>query len=106
MALEEIAAKLDACGDLAYICSSPSRNNNMMHTIRLRVDDRVYQNLMWLLGKFSKEEIQVIEENGAFLSVKEYLSSQLAEAERDSAGYMDIDQLDEALEATLRKYEA
>ena len=78
----------------------------MMHTIRLRVDDRVYQNLMWLLGKFSKEEIQVIEENEAFLSVKEYLSSQLAEAERDSAGYMDIDQLDEALEATLRKYEA
>ena len=78
----------------------------MMHTIRLRVDDRVYQKLMWLLGKFSKEEIQVIEENEAFLSVKEYLSSQLAEAERESAEYMDIDQLDEALEATLRKYEA
>ena len=77
-----------------------------MHTIRLRVDDRVYQKLMWLLGKFSKEEIQVIEENEAFLSVKEYLSSQLAEAERESAEYMDIDQLDEALEATLRKYEA
>jgi hypothetical protein len=83
-----------------------AKNNNMMHTIRLRVDDRVYQKLMWLLGKFSKEEIQVIEENEAFLSVKEYLSSQLAEAERESAEYMDIDQLDEALEATLRKYEA
>jgi hypothetical protein len=55
-AFEEIAAELDACGDLAYICDSPSKNNNMMHTIRLRVDDRVYQNLMWLLGKFSKWE--------------------------------------------------
>ncbi len=34
-----------------------------MQTIRLRVNEKVYKNLIRLLSKFSKEEIQVIEEN-------------------------------------------
>jgi hypothetical protein len=33
-----------------------------MQTIRLRVNEKVYKNLIRLLSKFSKEEIQVIEE--------------------------------------------
>lgn len=77
-----------------------------MQTIRLRVNDKVYKNLMRLLSKFNKEEIQVIEENDTFLSVQKYLEQELSRIESGSADFVDIEQLDNHLEATIRKYEA
>ena len=44
-----------------------------MQTIRIRVNDKAYKNLIKILSKFSKEEIQVITENNAFISIQQYL---------------------------------
>ena len=77
-----------------------------MQTIRLRVNDRVYKNLIRLLSKFSKEEIQIIEENDTYLSIQQYLEQELASVEDGSAEYIDIDDLDKQLDATIRKNEA
>ncbi|MCF8372862.1 MAG: hypothetical protein K9H64_14665 [Bacteroidales bacterium] len=75
-----------------------------MQTIRLRVNDKVYKNLMWFLGRFTNEEIQVVKETDQFISVQEYLSSELEKIENGTAEFESIDQLDEELEHTLRKY--
>ena len=48
-----------------------------MQTIRLRVNEKIYNNLMWLLSRFKREEIQIIEENEKYLTVKEYLENEL-----------------------------
>jgi hypothetical protein len=77
-----------------------------MQTIRLRVNEKVYKNLIRLLSKFSKEEIQVIEENDTFLSIQQYLEKELASVEDGSAKYLSIDELDNNLDATINKYEA
>ena len=77
-----------------------------MQTIRLRVNDKVYKNLIRLLSKFSREEIQVIEENDTFLSIQQYLEKELASVEDGSAKYLSIDELDNNLDATIDKYEA
>lgn len=77
-----------------------------MQTIRLRVNEKVYKNLMLLLSKFSREEIQVIEENDTFLSIQQYLEKELASVEDGSAKYLSIDELDNNLDATIGKYEA
>ena len=77
-----------------------------MQTIRLRVNDKVYKNLIRLLSKFSGEEIQVIEENDTFLSIQQYLEKELASVEDGSAKYLSIDELDNNLDATIDKYEA
>jgi len=77
-----------------------------MQTIRLRVNEKVYKNLIRLLSKFSKEEIQVIEENDTFLSIQQYLEKELASVEDGSANYLSIDELDNNLDATIDKYEA
>jgi len=61
-----------------------------MYTIRLRVHDKVYEKLMWLLEKFSKEELQVIRENDDFLSVKEYLQQELLQIEEDKVEYLNL----------------
>jgi hypothetical protein len=76
-----------------------------MHTIRLRVNDKIYKHLIWFLGRFSKEEIQVIQENSEFLSIQEYLKKELHSIEEGTAEYLTLEDLDKALESSIRKHE-
>lgn len=77
-----------------------------MQTIRLRVNDKIYDRLMWLLERFNKEEIQVIRENDEFVSVREYLTKELEKIENGTAKFVSIDDLDNELETTIKKHEA
>ncbi|MFC2089150.1 tRNA pseudouridine synthase A [Bacteroidota bacterium] len=77
-----------------------------MQTIRLRVNDRVYKNLIKFLSKFSKDEVEVIEENDTFLSVQQYLEKELASVEEGTAKYTSIEALENRLDDTIRKNEA
>ena len=77
-----------------------------MQTIRLRVNDRVYKTLIRLLSKFNKDDIQVIEENDTYLSIQQYLKKELSAVEDGSAEYIDIEELENTLDATIRKHEA
>jgi hypothetical protein len=77
-----------------------------MQTIRLRVNDKVYKNLMWFLERFKKDEIQVINENSEFISIQNYLKGELDQLESGNSEFVTIDQLENDLEQTIRKYEA
>ena len=76
-----------------------------MQTIRLRVNDRIYKTLIRLLSKFNKDDIQVIEENDNYLSIQQYLKKELSTVEDGSAEYIDIEELENTLDATIRKHE-
>ena len=77
-----------------------------MQTIRLRVNNKIYKQLMWFLERFKKDEIQIIKEDSEFISVQEYLKSELYKIENNKADFISPDQLDQDLENTIRKYEA
>ena len=77
-----------------------------MQTIRLRVNEKVYKHLMWFLNKFSKDELQIIEENEEFLSIQKDLQDELNRIEAGKAEFVNLQQLDDELESTIRKYEA
>ena len=77
-----------------------------MQTIRLRVNDKVYKHLIKILSKFNKEEIQVITEDDKFISIQKYLEKELAQVEEGRAEYIDINDLDNYLDDTIRKHEA
>ena len=77
-----------------------------MQTIRLRVNEKVYKNLIRFLSKFSNDEIQVIEENETYLSIQQYLEKELTSVEDGSAEYTTIEDLENILDATIRKNEA
>ncbi|MFW5758206.1 MAG: tRNA pseudouridine synthase A [Bacteroidota bacterium] len=76
-----------------------------MQTIRLRVNDSIFQQLMWFLKRFDKNEIEVINENEEYLSIQEYLKKELENIENETADFISFNQLDEELESTIRKYE-
>lgn len=76
-----------------------------MQTIRLRVNDKVYKHLMWFLNKFSKDELQIIEEDQQFLSAQKELKKDLEMLEKGQSELIDLQQLDDELEATIRRYE-
>jgi hypothetical protein len=76
-----------------------------MQTIRLRVNDSIFQQLMGFLKHFNKNEIEVISENEEYLSIQEYLKKELENIEHGTAEFISFSQLDEKLESTIRKYE-
>ena len=76
-----------------------------MQTIRLRVNDKVYKNLIRFLSKFSKDEVEVIDENDTFLTIQQYLEKELASVEEGTAKYTTIEALENRLDATIRKNE-
>ena len=82
------------------------KKRSAMYTIKLRVNEKIYKNLMRFLSRFNKEEIQIIEENDEFLSVQQYLEKELQNVESGKGDFINMDQLDDHLEATIRKYEA
>jgi len=77
-----------------------------MQTIRLRVNEKAYQHLMWFLNKFSRDELQIIEENEDFLAIQKDLQKELQKVEGGNAEFMNLQQLDDDLETTIKKYEA
>ena len=76
-----------------------------MHTVRLRVNDRVYDKLIGLLGKFSKDEVEVIPENHDFIMTQKYLYGELNEILNGKAKFMELDEVEQRLENIISKNE-
>ncbi|MBK3517689.1 hypothetical protein [Carboxylicivirga marina] len=76
-----------------------------MHTIKLKIHDKVYKHFIWLLSKFSKDEIEIISEDDVFLKTQEELQVQLDEINEGTAEYYTIDELEERLENKITKHE-
>ena len=76
-----------------------------MQTLRLLVSDKVYDNIMQLLSKFRKEELEIITENDHYLSVQQYLQNELNEMNEGKAEYHTIEELDNTLESMIKKHE-
>ncbi|GGK83154.1 hypothetical protein GCM10011405_33730 [Rufibacter glacialis] len=56
---------------------------------------------MWFLRKFTKEKLEMIEEDDAFTATQKELRQDLTQLENGEADFIDLDQLDQELENTL-----
>ncbi len=77
-----------------------------MHTIRLKISDKVYDKLMWLLEKFSKDEIEILSDNESYAETKNYLERELNEIYSGNASFHSIEEFDRKLENSIRANEA
>ena len=76
-----------------------------MHTIRLKVNDKIYEKLLWLLSKFSKDEIEIIVENSTFSNDQKYLEKELNEILAGEAKFIGVEEAEEQLEKSINKHE-
>ena len=76
-----------------------------MQTLRLRVNERVYDKLIWFLSKFSKDEVEIIPEDIVFESNQKYLAGELDEILKGKANFIGLDEAEQRLESILDKHE-
>jgi hypothetical protein len=68
-----------------------------MLTIRLQVHEAIYDKLLWLLGKFSREEIQIMPEPDNFEKNRQFLVSELDEILSGKAEFVDFEEAEKRI---------
>ncbi len=76
-----------------------------MQTIKLRVRDDIYKKLLWLLGKFDQEEVEIISEDSNYLENKKFLAKELEEIEQKKAKMYSLQDAEKLLEEVIKKHE-
>lgn len=76
-----------------------------MQTIRLRINDRIYDKLIWLLSKFNHDELEIITEDAEFVENQKYLNSELHEITQGKATLVDMKEVNDRLETIIAKNE-
>jgi hypothetical protein len=77
-----------------------------MHTVKLRVNDGVYDKFIKLLSKFNKDEVEIIPETSDFAKNQKYLDSELNEILNGKAKFIGMDEAEQRLENIIKKYES
>jgi hypothetical protein len=76
-----------------------------MHTVRLKINDKVFDRLIWLLSKFSKDELEIINEDAEFFESQKYLEQELSEMNSGQATFIPLDAAEQKLEYSIKKNE-
>jgi predicted nucleotidyltransferase len=76
-----------------------------MRSVRLKIDDRIYDNLLWLLKQFRKEELEILIEDEEFQENKKYLEAELKDISEGMAEFYTLEEVEEKLEKRIKKHE-
>lgn len=76
-----------------------------MRTLKLKIDDRVYEKFIWLLSKFNKDEIEIIAESSDFKKDQQYLNSELDEILNGNASFIEMNEAEQRLENIIKNRE-
>ena len=76
-----------------------------MHSVKLKIDDKIYDNLLRLLSKFNKDELEIVIEDSNWLEHKQYLEAELKEVIEGNAIFYSMNQVEQRLEKIINKHE-
>jgi hypothetical protein len=74
----------------------------VMKTIELKVNKKIYDKLMWLLGQFKPDDLIIIDIKS---KNKNYLNNQLNKMDNGDAEFFSLDQLDLMFDERIKKHE-
>ncbi|WP_034258773.1 hypothetical protein [Aequorivita capsosiphonis] len=73
-----------------------------MKTLKLEINNEIYDKVLQLLQQFSPNELKVIDENNAN---KQYLSKELETIDNGTAEFISLEELDNVMKERIAKYE-
>ncbi len=76
-----------------------------MHIMRLRVNEGIYEKLMWFLNKFDKDELEIISETEHYTANQNYLAKELDEIVAGEAKFLSMEEVEQRLENIIKKHE-
>lgn len=77
-----------------------------MHSLKLKIDDKIYVQLLRLLNEFNKDELEIVIEDADLQEHKQYLESELKEViEGNAATFYSINEVEQRLDKIIRKQE-
>lgn len=76
-----------------------------MHSLRLKIDEKIYDKLLMLLNKFSRDELEIIVDDDNFENNKKYLESELNEILDGTAKFYSVNEVEQRLESVVKKHE-
>ncbi|HRW63624.1 MAG TPA: hypothetical protein P5132_09060 [Bacteroidales bacterium] len=76
-----------------------------MHTIKLKISDKVYDKLLWLLSKFSKDEVEIVTDIDTFSETQQYLERELNEILNGKADFDSLEEFNRKLEDSINANE-
>ncbi|HEY3373352.1 MAG TPA: hypothetical protein VGK10_21085 [Prolixibacteraceae bacterium] len=72
-----------------------------MHSVKLKIDDKIYDKLLWLLSKFNKDELEIVIEDTNLLEQKQYLEAELKEVIEGKATFYSMNEVEQRLEKII-----
>lgn len=72
-----------------------------MHTIKLKISDKVYDKLLWLLSKFNKDEVEIVSDVDTCAETQKYLEKELNEIFNGGATFHSLEEFDRKLEESI-----
>jgi hypothetical protein len=82
-----------------------SKKTELMHTLKLKINDQVYDKLIGLLSKFNKDEVEIIMDETNYNETKRYLETELEEITSGNAKFLTVNEAEQQLENLIRKHE-
>jgi len=76
-----------------------------MQTVRLRVNEKIYDRFIWLLSKFSKDEVEIIPESEEYNLSQKYLTGELNDISSGKAIFLELNDVEQRLEKVIKKHE-
>jgi len=76
-----------------------------MQIVRLRVNERIYDRFIWLLSKFSKDEVEIIPESEDYNLNQKYLAGELDDISSGKAIFLELNDVEQRLEKVIKKHE-
>jgi hypothetical protein len=76
-----------------------------MATLKLKVSDKILDKVLWLLGQFKSEDLQIVESEDSFEANKQYVQNELNRLESGTSKSYSIEEVDAILENSIRQYE-
>ena len=77
-----------------------------MKTVQLKIHEKVYDQVMALLKKFSKDEVELNVLGPDYEADYEYLSSELRKLDSGKAIFNTVEELEQILESLIKKHES
>lgn len=77
-----------------------------MDTIRIKIKNKeTYSHLMWFLKKFDKDELQMVEEENSFDSIKKQLHEELESIDNGKSTLTPLDEYEKELDQLISSHE-